>query len=65
VSLPPFAEALSIGEAPHHFESHPADIAPLDKPIPHAQQNFALSWRDGHRICRSDTKVKQVPQGLD
>jgi hypothetical protein len=23
VSLPPFAEALSIGEAPHHFESHP------------------------------------------
>jgi hypothetical protein len=24
VSLPPFAEALSIGEALHHFESHPA-----------------------------------------
>jgi hypothetical protein len=24
VSLPPFAEAASIGEAPHHFESHPA-----------------------------------------
>jgi hypothetical protein len=23
VSLPPFAEALSIGEALHHFESHP------------------------------------------
>jgi hypothetical protein len=42
-----------------------ADIAPLDKPIPHAQQNFALSWRDGDRICRGDAKVKQVPQGLD
>jgi hypothetical protein len=31
VSLPPFAEALSIGEAPHHFESHPrlASALPL------------------------------------
>jgi hypothetical protein len=29
VSLPPFAEALSIGEAPHHFESHPGfGVAP-------------------------------------
>ena len=23
MSLPPFAEARSIGEPPHHFESHP------------------------------------------
>jgi hypothetical protein len=41
------------------------DIAPLDKPIPHTELNFALSWRGGHRICCDDTKVKQVPQGLD
>jgi hypothetical protein len=32
VSLPPFAEALSIGEAPHHFESHPSvvDVSDTD-----------------------------------
>lgn len=38
MSLLPFAEALSIGEAPHHFESHPrfllrlaADLKLLDR----------------------------------
>jgi len=41
------------------------DIAPLDKPIPHTELNFALSWRGGHRISCSDAEVKQVPQGLD
>jgi hypothetical protein len=33
VSPLPFADPLSIGEAPHHFESHPIFIARLDRAI--------------------------------
>jgi hypothetical protein len=32
VSPLPFADPLSIGEAPHHFESHPGSICDLDNP---------------------------------
>jgi hypothetical protein len=38
--VPPFAEALSIGEAPHHFESHPRRTA-----VPrHQTLRATLDW---------------------